>query len=233
MKINDWYKWLTFDVTGTLTFGTPFGALASAKDHFWISTIHDTGYIWALSAICKRYPILWPLLFAIAPRDLKGAFQRHEAFTREKVRDRIARRNSIKHVDFFTNLLSEKSRDQSEKFMLAQAALLVIGGSDTTALFLTGVTYFLLQRPSTLKKLQAQIRTTFATTGDIKHAKLLELDYLNGVIEEGLRLLPSIPLGLTRVRSRGCRRRRVYPQGHGDLDRALDDCAFTPLLRRA
>lgn len=171
----------------------------SAKNHFWISLIHDTGHIWAISAIFRRYPVLWPLLFLIAPRDLRTAFEKHQALTREKVRSRIARRNEIKHVDFFTNLLSEKSRDQSEKFMLAQATLLVIGGSDTTSLFLTGVTYFLLTNPESLKRLQEEVRGAFHDGNEIDNTATLELKYLAAVIEEGLRLLPSIPLGLTRV----------------------------------
>ncbi|KAL2864248.1 cytochrome P450 [Aspergillus lucknowensis] len=199
VNVNEWYKYLTFDITGELTFGEPFGTIEGAKNHFWISTIHDTGHIWALSAICRRFPILWPVLFLLAPKDLKGAFQRHEAWTRQKVRSRIARRNEIKHIDFFTNLLSEKSRDQSEKFMLAQATLLVIGGSDTTSLFFTGVTYFLLTNREALRVLQEEVRGAFKDRAEIDHNATLQLPYLNAVIEEGLRLLPSIPLGLTRV----------------------------------
>ncbi|KAL4783539.1 cytochrome P450 [Aspergillus varians] len=198
-KPDKWFKYLTFDIRGELTFGEPFGTIGGAKNHFWISTIHDTGHIWALSAICKLYPILWPVLFLVAPKNLKSAFQRHASWTRDKVRSRIARRNEIKHIDVFTNLLSERSRDQSEKFMRAQATLLVIGGSDTTSLFFTGVTYFLLQRPETLKLLQEEVRSSFKSANEIDHNATLGLQYLNAVIEEGLRLLPSIPLGLTRV----------------------------------
>ncbi|KAH6683997.1 cytochrome P450 monooxygenase-like protein [Halenospora varia] len=199
IDVKEWYKYLTFDISGELTFGEPFGALKAAKNHFWISLIHDTGHIWAISAIFRRYPALWPLIFFIAPRDLRNAFEKHQALTREKVRARIARRNEIKHVDFFTNLLSEKSRDQSEKFMLAQATLLVIGGSDTTSLFLTAVTYFLLTNPQSLTRLQEEVRGAFHDGKDIDNTATLELKYLAAVIEEGLRLLPSIPLGLTRV----------------------------------
>ncbi|KAJ5889437.1 cytochrome P450 [Penicillium tannophilum] len=199
VNVTEWYKYLTFDITGELTFGEPFGTIEEAKNHFWISTIHDTGHIWALSAICRRYPILWPVLFLVAPKNLKSAFQRHEAWTRDKVRSRIARRNEIKHIDFFTNLLSERSRDQSEKFMLAQATLLVIGGSDTTSLFFTAMTYFLLDKPETLRLLTEEVRSAFRSVDEIDHNATLNLQYLNAVIEEGLRLLPSIPLGLTRV----------------------------------
>lgn len=191
----------------------------AAKNHFWISTIHDTGHIWALSAICRRYPILWPVLFLVAPKNLKSAFQRHEAWTRDKVRSRIARRNEIKHIDFFTNLLSERSRDQSEKFMLAQATLLVIGGSDTTSLSFTGVTYFLLDRPETLWLLQEEVRGGFKSVDEIDHNATLGLQYLNAVIEEGLRLLPSIPLGLTRVSPGAVVDGQYIPKGVCDLVR--------------
>lgn len=83
--------------------------------------------------------------------------------------------------------------------MLAQATLLVIGGSDTTSLFFTAMTYFLLDKPETLRLLTEEVRSAFRSVDEIDHNATLNLQYLNAVIEEGLRLLPSIPLGLTRV----------------------------------
>lgn len=148
--------------------------------------------------LCRDFPILWILVFLLVPKDLRAAQQRHEAFTKEKVRNRIARNSEIKHIDFFTNLLSERSRDQSERFMLSQATFLVIAGSDTMSLFLTGLTYFLLTNPSKLRLLQDEIRTTFANVSEINHKTTVDLQYLNAAIEEGHRLTQSVPLGLTR-----------------------------------
>lgn len=52
---------------------------------------------------------------------------------------------------------------------------------------------------------------------EIDHNATLGLQYLNAVIEEGLRLLPSIPLGLTRVSPGAIVDGQYIPKGVCDL----------------
>jgi hypothetical protein len=44
-----------------------------------------------------------------------------------------------------------------------------------------------------------EIRSNFSTSEDITITKLLQLKYLNGVIEEGLRIYPPVPSNMPRV----------------------------------
>ncbi|TVY84339.1 Cytochrome P450 monooxygenase aclL [Lachnellula suecica] len=81
----------------------------------------------------------------------------------------------------------------------SNASLLIIAGSETTATFLSGITYNLLRTPAVLKKLTELVRTTFAVESDITVLKVQQLDYFTACIEEGLRTYPPVPIGLQRV----------------------------------
>jgi cytochrome P450 len=96
-------------------------------------------------------------------------------------------------------LLSDRSENKSEEWLLAQANILVIAGSDTTATALTSITYFLSTNPEKLGRLQKEIRETFSDASQIANKSLQSLPYLSAVIEEGLRIFPPTAFGLPRI----------------------------------
>lgn len=87
--------------------------------------------------VFRRAPILnlFPGLF----RSDKIVEDRKEHYklASERVQKRIARGND--RDDFFGHLLGEKSTDLTPRFLTAQATVLVVAGSETTATFLTGM----------------------------------------------------------------------------------------------
>lgn len=58
---------------------------------------------------------------------------------------------------------------------------------------------YLLKPPSALHHLSNEIRTTFKSVDEITPDTTTSLPYLNGVVEEVLRIFPPIPAGLQRV----------------------------------
>ena len=74
-----------------------------------------------------------------------------------------------------------------------------VAGSETTATFLSAVTFHLLRDRSTLDKLTSEIRTAFVSSSDITGDSTAHLPYLHAVIEEGLRIFPPVAFGLPRV----------------------------------
>jgi len=82
--------------------------------------------------------------------------------------------------------------------MYANSSLFMLAGTETTATLLSGVTYHLLQNPTILDKLVAEIRTTFNTPNDISIISLQQLKYLNACLQEGLRMYPPVPVGMKR-----------------------------------
>lgn len=87
----------------------------------------------------------------------------------------------------------------SEDELRAEASLLIIAGSDTTAVSLSGILFYLTGDPRRCQKLTDEILSTFETAEDIGYGpKLLGCKYLRACIDEGLRLSPPGPCDLPR-----------------------------------
>lgn len=194
-----WYNWLSFDVIGSLAFGASFGALSSAKSHFWIETIHDAAQMVGYFEIGRRLPLLWPAIILALPAGMKAKFDAFLDYSRVQTRKRVGMQGQLEREDFFSNLLSSKAKERdNEEWLLANANVLVIAGSDTTATALTAITYFLAKNQEKLKKLQDEVHNAFSSTEKIDGEGTARLSYLNAVIEEGLRLFPPTAFGLPR-----------------------------------
>ena len=114
------------------------------------------------------------------------------------------------HKDDFVAHMLRNGDDPNNKGMSlpeleTNVANLLLAGMETTSTALTGITNFLLQNPNELTKLVAEIRTAFSNENDITQSAVQNLPYLGAVIEEGLRLAPPVPEGLSRV---------IPPEGH-------------------
>lgn len=82
--------------------------------------------------------------------------------------------------------------------LIANAEILIIGGSETTATLLSGVTYYILRNPDVLNKLVDEVRTTFESEDDINLISVNRLTYMLAVLNEALRMYPPIANGLPR-----------------------------------
>lgn len=98
----------------------------------------------------------------------------------------------------------------------SESSLMIIAGSDTTSISLSGVFFCLTGNPSRCQKLVNEIRETFDTPEDIVYGpKLLSCKYLRACIDEGMRFAPSGPCDLPRevlpggIRIHG----NYYPEG--------------------
>lgn len=81
----------------------------------------------------------------------------------------------------------------------ANAEILVLAGSETTATLLSGCTYLLLTNPDKMEKLKHEVRSTFASESEITASAVNNLSYMLGVLNEALRLYPPVTSSLVRV----------------------------------
>ncbi|KAH8423012.1 uncharacterized protein LDX57_000768 [Aspergillus melleus] len=81
----------------------------------------------------------------------------------------------------------------------ANGTILLIGGSETTATLLSGITYLLLQNPEVLARLTEEVRSSFHSEKDITMDSVNGLSYMLACLNEALRSYPPIPIGLPRV----------------------------------
>lgn len=87
--------------------------------------------------------------------------------------------------------------------LIANAEILIIGGSETTASLLSGVTYLLLQNPDAYQNLRDEVRSTFRNQDEINLISVNKLTYMLACLDEGLRMYPPIANGLPRMCPRG------------------------------
>lgn len=197
VNIVEWFNWLTFDIIGDLSFGEPFGAVEEARPNFWISLIGETTFAGSLQDVNRRLPLMKFITPWIVPNDLTAMREKHFALSLEKTKKRMKADNT--HEDFFKHFLRDKNGNITVERLLTDAHTLIVAGSETTATFLSGVTFHLLHNRSTMDKLSNEIRTNFVSSSDITGDSTAHLPYLHAVIEEGLRIYPPVAFGLPRV----------------------------------
>jgi cytochrome P450 len=145
---------------------------------------------------------------------------------REEIKNNAAMDNSEKTV--FHSLLMDSNvpeSDNTDHRMAEEARILLLGGTDTTAMALSAITYHILANPSIFKKLKAELTQAIPDPDSLPVASQIEaLPYLTAIIEEGLRLHSSASGRQERVApdedliyqdtKRG--RRYVIPKGVSD-----------------
>ena len=201
VNIVEWYNFTTFDITGELTFSESFGCLDDEIYDPWIAMLLSHLKASALSIGFRFYSPLDKILCRCLPRHLLQEKQKFIQLSKDKVRRRMARdQPPSNHGDFMSTALSTTADDgMSIEEIDGTFSTLMIGGSETTATQLSGVTNYICKNPQVLGRLVKEVRGAFKLESDIRLPALSHLPYLTAVLQEGLRMCPPIPCGLTRI----------------------------------
>lgn len=108
--------------------------------------------------------------------------------------------------DFLQAMLTardEGGRGLTRDEMAANARVLVIGGSETTATALAGTVYFLGRYPEVQKRLAEEVRGPFKREEEIDFVSVSKLMHLLAVLEESLRMFPPVPAPMPSVCQEG------------------------------
>jgi cytochrome P450 len=125
----------------------------------------------------------------------------------EGLRDVEAQPNrGIDLLSKFTQAQHEHPETMTDDLVLTTCLSMVLAGSETTAISLSSVFYYLLKNPSTYAKLMAEIDEAVQSGtvdnnehGLVSWASSQKLPYLDAVIQEAFRLHPAAGLILERV----------------------------------
>lgn len=203
VDLVQWLNYLTFDISGDLSFGESFDCIKNGKAHYWVEIAQDFGKGLALISSINQYPPFHRLLGYVIPKKLIHRQMDHQRMSAEKTRKRLAL--DTDRPDFVTP--TKKYNDQknaiSTKEWEVNMSIIVFAGSETTASALAGIMRELVQNRGVLHRLVQEIRETFEAEKDIKIAATGSLPYLNAVINEGLRLCPPVVIGVPRAVPKG------------------------------
>ena len=125
--------------------------------------------------------------------------QRYMNFSKSLAVERTKQGEDGDRKDFFHYLLNAKDPETGLGFstpeLWAESNLLIIAGSDTPATAIAGCFYYLAHNSRVLRTLEEEICSTFENVGEIDNYssnKLANCSYLRAVIDETMRMSPSV-----------------------------------------
>lgn len=197
VDIMKWYNYTTFDIIGDLAFGEPFDCLRNNRYHTWVTMVFQSAKMSLFQRLLHLYPWLESLFNKSLPKKVAKMRNEHWRMSKDKVGRRLALQTS--RPDFMSYILRHNDeRGMTRQEIEANAGVLILAGSETTATLLSGCTYYLLKHPETYNKLVHEIRGAFQKKEDITFLTVARLPYLHAVLEESLRLYPPVPGYLPR-----------------------------------
>lgn len=216
LNMTDWINYLVFDILGDLCFGKQFNMKESGNELRYV--IHlIAGFLQlmhpiAMSPFAGFWAWLKPrgldwLLEAATPPALKEweSFVDECLIDRTKVEKERERQLQAGLVpegedrkDFFHYLFHAEDPETGTRGfpaheMYGEAELLIIAGSDTTAIVMAALLFYLVRNQGIQAKLVDEIRSAFSSSSEIKSGpKLQSCKYLRAFIQEGLRMTPPV-----------------------------------------
>jgi len=84
------------------------------------------------------------------------------------------------------------------RWLWGDTRLVIVAGSDTSSSALTHILYHLAKEPHIVAKLREELGPDYTPGSQTEVRDIHDAKYLNGVINEALRLHPPVPSGLLR-----------------------------------
>ncbi|KAF1920436.1 cytochrome P450 [Ampelomyces quisqualis] len=190
IRITDWFNFYSFDVMGDVGFSRSFGMMEKGEEDPMIKLLHDS-----LSPMSIFNHINWALNLATRTEAGAKALVDHIDWTGKVLQERA--KNIPKENDVFSWLLDPMTSKVTPE-LNADSRLLVVAGSDTTAATFAWLAYELCKSPQIQAKLRKSIDAIAPSKPHLNVEDVANCAYLDGVINETLRLHPAVPSGVQR-----------------------------------
>ncbi|KAJ5540078.1 cytochrome P450 [Penicillium frequentans] len=202
VDMTEWYNNVIFDFMAFELFGESLHCLEKGTSHTWVDMLYGSIKGWAFLSQSKYFPSLsWVIKAALLlfRRDLL----QHRSTKFTSVASKVSAESVSESGDPGFGTYMRASNDHkstlTKEEILSNSSFLMIAGSETTATFLSGCTFFILKHPEVYKKLSCQIRDRFSSPTEMTFSSLADMSYLHCVLQESLRMYPPVPLGMPRV----------------------------------
>ncbi|KAL4948676.1 cytochrome P450 [Aspergillus filifer] len=209
IDLGKWVQWFTFDIIGELFFGQQFGFMCEEHDFGDYIQSLDT-LTPAISVVCVLPALLRPFqpVLGFLSSNIRNAFKGFNevrnagTFWMQQRMDQMADGKSIRS-DLLYKLfkVQETKNDFGIREIQSESVVAILAGSDTTAIAIRAVLYYLMKTPKAYNKLMAEIDEADRdgrVSQKIQYNEALKLPYLVACIKEGMRMHPSVGLTMPR-----------------------------------
>ncbi|KAJ0115064.1 hypothetical protein J7T55_001473 [Diaporthe amygdali] len=199
LNLEEWFNWTTFDVIGELVFGMSFGCLDRFEYHPWVSSFLQSFPATAANRALHYVRLGWVASLIFKTTGWGGKAMRDMgAHTEAMVRFRLGMGEEPRD-DLLEGLIKKQDEwKTSFEELSANAMILTIAGSETTATLLSGCVFLLLAHPEKFDRVKSEIRSEFQDESELTITSINRLPYMLAVLNEALRLYPPITSTLIR-----------------------------------
>ena len=199
VDLTHWYNWTTFDIIGDLSFGESFNCLRETKYQPWVKMLMSSITIVTKTSTTLRFPPLQKLLGLFVSKKMIQEYAEHRKLSTEKVNQRMAWETTRPDLMSYIMASNPSKGGMTREEIEWNASTFIAAGSETTATILSGATWYLLQNPAYLAKLNHEIRSTFASSDDVKLDNIENMRYLHAIVDEAFRIYPPGLAGQPRL----------------------------------
>ncbi|KAK9540654.1 hypothetical protein VZT92_003094 [Zoarces viviparus] len=205
LELKEFFGPYSMDVVASTAFSVDIDSLNNPADPFVtnIKKMLKFDLFNPLFLIVAFFPFMGPILekmeFSFFPSSVTDFF--YAALKKIKSNREYSQQKS--RVDFLQLMIdSQKNNDLSnnepnkglsDHEILSQAMIFLFAGYETSSSSLTFLAYNLATNPHVMKRLQEEIDSTFPDKGPVEYQALMQMEYLDSVINESLRLYPIAP----------------------------------------
>ena len=197
IDMRNWFNLFSFDVMAMLAFGKDYGMLAKGEKH-WALELLDEG----MQPLAFFLPT-WLFRMLTAIPGLAAGYHNFIQFCVDELNWRIDhaeeqdKKGGSDIMSWILRAYKEIAQPGKDHMLQADARLIIVAGSDTTAATFTYMFYHLAQHPEEVEKLRKELRPL--CKGDWADKDINQAGHLNGCIYEALRMHPPVSSGLQRL----------------------------------
>ncbi|KAL4901938.1 hypothetical protein BDW74DRAFT_169892 [Aspergillus multicolor] len=177
---------------GRYGLGKSFGMLVNGEDTYFLTALHAD-----MTSVGLFGRMQWLFPFFKSIPGLNAQYMRFWEFLNAQVESRMQNEPAV--PDVFSWILRDycegPKTTQDTLNLQGDSYLIVVAGSDTTAAALA-IIFFCL---ATMPKIARQLQEELDKQDGLSHRSLVEIDFLEGIINEALRLYPAVPSGTQRI----------------------------------
>ncbi|KAI9046267.1 cytochrome P450 [Aspergillus affinis] len=196
LLINDVLDGFAWDSMGILAFGKSFG-MVKGNSHPMLDTIRAVKKSGAFILTAT-----WMLIMAQNLPMIRKASAKWLDWCAEMLEER--RKMGVSRKDLFSYLIAEPppGTDDSLKLtdgdLVIESELAIGAGSQTTASTMNALLFLLAKHPETYRKLQEEVDSVLPPDAPLCDSALTGQPYLEGCINEVMRLYPAVTSGVPR-----------------------------------
>ncbi|XP_069503684.1 cytochrome P450 3A29-like isoform X2 [Ambystoma mexicanum] len=206
VNMKDLFGAYSMDVVSSTSFSVNIDSLNNPSDPFvtHIKKALKLGFFSPLILIAVIFPFFIPVLrkmdISFFPKDILQFFLQ----VTSNIKDKRQKNNHTDRVDFMQLMVDSQITDDihesdqakhgykalTDSEIMAQALVFIFAGYETTSTSLTLLSYNLATHPEIQKRLQEELDRVLPNKAAPTYDSLMQMDYLDMVINENLRLFP-------------------------------------------